>query len=50
MNLERWGWYSIGVNVLLMLVHGVIATVSGSLAMTAELVHNNVEISKIAVN
>jgi len=40
MTLERWGWYSIAVNVLLAAVHATIAAISGSLAVTAELIHN----------
>ena len=40
MPLERWGWYSIGVNLVLAAVHASIASASGSLAVTAELVHN----------
>jgi divalent metal cation (Fe/Co/Zn/Cd) transporter len=40
MSLERWGWYSAGVNVVLAMAHGIIALISGSLAVTAELVHN----------
>lgn len=38
--VERWGWYSIGVNLVLAAVHASIAVASGSLAVTAELVHN----------
>ena len=40
MKLERWGWYSVLVNVLLAALHGLIAWTSGSLAVLAELVHN----------
>ncbi len=43
MNIERWGWYSIGVNVVLAIINLVIALVSGSLAVEAELVHNLVD-------
>ncbi|MEW6219884.1 MAG: cation diffusion facilitator family transporter [Thermodesulfobacteriota bacterium] len=39
-GLERWGWYSVAVNVLLAALHGVIALASGSLTVVAELVHN----------
>jgi divalent metal cation (Fe/Co/Zn/Cd) transporter len=39
-KLERWGWYSVLVNVLLASLHGLIAGMSGSLAVFAELVHN----------
>ena len=40
MPLERWGWYSIGINLVLVAVHAWIAAASGSLAVAAELVHN----------
>jgi cation diffusion facilitator family transporter len=43
-NLERWGWYSIGVNVALGLINLVIARASGSLAVEAEMVHNLVDL------
>jgi cation diffusion facilitator family transporter len=45
MNIERWGWYSIGVNILLALLHGLIAFDSGSLAVSAELTHNLVDLT-----
>lgn len=44
MNVERWGWYSILVNIVLAGLHAVIAAASGSLAVTAELVHNIVDL------
>ncbi len=44
MNLERWGWYSIMVNVALGLINLVIARASGSLAVEAEMVHNLVDL------
>jgi len=44
MNVERWGWYSVLVNVVLARLHAVIATASGSLAVKAELVHNIVDL------
>ncbi|MBC8253829.1 MAG: cation diffusion facilitator family transporter [Ardenticatenia bacterium] len=43
-NVERWGWYSIAVNVLLALINMVIARASGSLAVEAEMVHNLVDL------
>jgi len=43
MNVERWGWYSVGLNVLLAALHATIAAASGSLAVAAELVHNVVD-------
>ncbi|MBC7248867.1 MAG: cation diffusion facilitator family transporter [Anaerolineae bacterium] len=44
MNVERWGWYSIAVNVILALINLVIALASGSLAVGAEMVHNLVDL------
>jgi len=44
MNIERWGWYSIGVNVVLAVINLVIALSSGSLAVEAEMVHNIVDL------
>jgi cation diffusion facilitator family transporter len=43
-NIERWGWYSIGVNVVLVITNLVIALASGSLAVEAEMVHNLVDL------
>jgi len=43
-NIERWGWYSIGVNVILAAINAGIALASGSLAVEAELVHNLVDL------
>ncbi len=40
MNIELWGWYSLAVNLLLVLLHGIIAAASGSLAVAAEWIHN----------
>jgi cation diffusion facilitator family transporter len=45
MALERWGWASIGVNVLLTLINLTIAAASGSLAVAAEMVHNLVDLA-----
>ncbi len=36
MSVERWGWASIGVNVVLSLLNLAIAAASGSLAVAAE--------------
>lgn len=44
-RIVRWGWYSIAVNVALIAVHGVVAAVSGSLAVRAELIHNLVDVA-----
>jgi cation diffusion facilitator family transporter len=47
---RRWAWASIGVNVLLLGLSVLVATLSGSLAVGAEAVHNGVDlISAIAV-
>ncbi|MGQ9585206.1 MAG: cation diffusion facilitator family transporter [Anaerolineae bacterium] len=45
MNLERWGWYSIGVNLFLSGLNLAIAAASGSLAVAAEMVHNLVDLA-----
>jgi cation diffusion facilitator family transporter len=42
-GVERWGWYSIGINVILALINLVIARASGSLAVEAEMIHNVVD-------
>jgi cation diffusion facilitator family transporter len=44
-NLERWGWASIAVNITLATLHASIARASGSLAVTAELTHNLVDLA-----
>jgi cation diffusion facilitator family transporter len=44
MNIERWGWYSIAVNVILAAISLIIAAISGSLAVEAEMVHNLVDL------
>jgi len=43
-NVERWGWYSIGINVLLIIINLVVVRASGSLAVGAELIHNAVDL------
>lgn len=49
-NVERVGWYSIGVNVFLTALNLSIAAASGSLAVAAETVHNLVDlVASIAV-
>jgi cation diffusion facilitator family transporter len=45
MALERWGWASIGVNILLTLLNLAIAIASSSLAVAAEMVHNLVDLA-----
>ena len=42
--VERWGWGSIGVNLVLSLLNLVIAIASGSLAVTSEMIHNLVDL------
>ncbi|MCD6290526.1 MAG: cation diffusion facilitator family transporter [Anaerolineae bacterium] len=44
MGLERWGWYSIAVNVILTGINLAVAMASGSLAVVAEMVHNLVDL------
>jgi cation diffusion facilitator family transporter len=47
---QRWAWYSIAVNVLLVISNVIVAGLSGSLAVSAEAVHNGVDLlSAIAV-
>jgi len=49
-HVECWGWYSIAVNILLTALNLIIAALSGSLAVAAEMVHNIVDlISSISV-
>ncbi len=43
-RLERWGWYSVALNVLLAALHALVAITSSSLAVMAELVHNAVDL------
>ena len=43
-NVERWGWYSIGINVVLAAINFVVALASGSLAVRAEMIHNLVDL------
>ncbi|MBN1873399.1 MAG: cation diffusion facilitator family transporter [Anaerolineae bacterium] len=42
-HVERWGWYSIGINVVLAAINLSVALASGSLAVRAEMVHNMVD-------
>jgi cation diffusion facilitator family transporter len=44
MSIESWGWYSIAVNVILAAINLAIATLSGSLAVEAEMIHNLVDL------
>jgi cation diffusion facilitator family transporter len=43
-SVERWGWYSIGINVVLATINLFVALASGSLAVEAEVVHNLVDL------
>jgi len=43
-KVERWGWYSIGINIILALLNLVIALYSGSIAVEAEMIHNVVDL------
>jgi cation diffusion facilitator family transporter len=43
-GVERWGWYSIGINIVLAGINLGVALASGSLAVEAELVHNLVDL------
>jgi len=44
MNLEHWGWYSIVVSVVLVLMNWIIAVTSNSVTVGAETVHNAVDL------
>jgi cation diffusion facilitator family transporter len=44
LKIERWGWYSIAVNIVLVAINLFIALASGSLAVEAEMVHNLVDL------
>jgi cation diffusion facilitator family transporter len=43
-GIARWGWYSIGINIILAAINLGIALASGSLAVRAEMVHNLVDL------
>ena len=42
-DISRWGWYSIGINVVLAGINLAVAAASGSLAVGAETAHNLVD-------
>ena len=44
-SIERWGWASIGINILLGLLNLIISIASGSLAVAAEMIHNLVDLA-----
>jgi cation diffusion facilitator family transporter len=43
-KVERWGWYSVAVNVVLAALNAAVAVASDSLAVRAEMVHNLVDL------
>lgn len=43
-RLVRWAWYSVGLNLLLGIAHALVVAGSGSLAVSAELVHNAIDL------
>ncbi|MCZ7526827.1 MAG: cation diffusion facilitator family transporter [Acidimicrobiia bacterium] len=47
-RLERWAWYSVALNAGLAAAHALVALASGSLAVTAELAHNVVDLASAA--
>ena len=44
MKVERWGWYSVAINIILVAINAGLAVASGSLAVRAEMVHNLVDL------
>jgi len=49
-SIERWGWASLVVNILLGLLNLIISAASGSLAVAAEMIHNLVDlVASVAV-
>jgi cation diffusion facilitator family transporter len=44
MKIEKWGWYSIGINILLAGIGLAVAVSSGSLAVKTEILHNVVDL------
>ncbi len=44
-SLEKWGWGSIGINIMLSMLNLVISIASGSLAVGAEMTHNLVDLT-----
>jgi cation diffusion facilitator family transporter len=43
-NVERWGWYSVAINIVLAALNAAVAVASDSLAVRAEMVHNLVDL------
>jgi cation diffusion facilitator family transporter len=48
-SLEKWGWGSIGINIMLSLLNFGISFASGSLAVGAEMTHNLVDLTASVV-
>ncbi len=44
MKIEKWGWYSVGINILLAGIGLAVAVSSGSLAVKTEILHNVVDL------
>jgi len=44
MQVERWGWYSVAINIILAAINAGLALASGSLAVRAEMIHNFVDL------
>ena len=45
MKIERWGWYSVVINIVLAVIDTAVALYSGSLAVKAEILHNIVDLA-----
>ncbi|MBF0158884.1 MAG: cation diffusion facilitator family transporter [Magnetococcales bacterium] len=44
LEIERVGWMAVGINILLVLLNAVVGFISGSTAVTAEAIHNGVDL------
>ncbi len=44
MSVKRWGWYSVAMTAVIGGVHAAVAAASGSLAVSAEVVHNTTDL------
>ena len=49
LSIEKWGWGSIGVNIIVSLLNLGISVASGSLAVSAEMTHNLVDFTASVV-
>jgi len=45
LRVQRWGWYSVAINIILATINAGLALASGSLAVRAEMIHNLVDLS-----